>query len=112
MPTITTLIDQLSETQRKAFVRTEKFIARGHSIVEATKRANVKTSDYNNARNRLRQLTGQNTKSKSETKRETIIRGSDDVTVIKTSDFKRLTEILKRAVTTLTERTMKIGKTK
>lgn len=86
------LLDQLSPKQRKAFVKTEKFIDQGFKISDATRKAGVKTSDYNNARNRIKALSGRKTLKPRNTSTMTA------------TDLNRFEELLNKAISALTKR--------
>lgn len=89
------LVDQLSQRQKIAYIRTQRLVDRGLSITDAAKKAKVQVSDYNNARARLRQLDKTTTLIKT-----TLAKADRNVKAIPTKEIHRYLKLIERALTT------------
>lgn len=86
------LVDQLSPRQKTAYIRTQRLVEKGLNMATAAKKANVKISDYNNARVRIQQLL--------EAKDKFRVLTYDTISSLTVTDAKRFLSMIEKAVTT------------
>jgi hypothetical protein len=81
-------IEKLSPKQKQAYIKTMRFLKPGVSIIEATRKAKVKTSDFNNARARISQIN----------------KTTKNFVTLTTEDLNRFESFIAKALTAITKR--------